>query len=1159
MLIFLSEPMLHQCDLHPLLGPFLGNYDAHLNSEDYHDQDLALDKVKARGGTMIMWHTSLTPLITVIPTESPSFQTILLKLPETVPSLHTALYLPTAGKEDQFFSTLADLTNHLEETQSKYPEAPHFIRGDANSNPNNVNRYNLFSHFCSSLSLSRLPLHHPTYHHFVGGGNFDSEIDVILQRSIGVSEKLVDILCKLDSPFVNSHHDVILSECKLPSAPIPPPDQDLVNAPRVTNDRIKILWESSDDGIERYENLVGTSLAGLRERWGNPSSRSSISLLLSSTYSFLSFAARSTNKSIDLSATRTKKPCVCPEIRRNERNVLRCKKSLDKIISTSPTPEPIQVARDNLRTAKASLRQAARSAESELRNKRDENLFNILSKDPSAAHRAIKSAKNVAASEIQNLKVNNKVYTGTNVPDGFYDSLSSLKAPDMSPIYSSPHFQETLLDFENVLKIARDGPKIPDISTKQSTELLHSLKANVNDFYSITASHFINAGFEGLEHFHFLLNIIIAEINLSSLEELNTIWACILHKGHRKDKESDRSYRTISTCPLLAKALDSYVGSLYSDGWADAQAETQFQGSGSSHELAALLLTESVNFSLYSAKKPVYILLFDAKSAFDLMPRESIIVNAYKAGTHDQGLTYLSNRLGNRLTYCEWSKALMGPIMDLLGVEQGGINSDRLYKLANNDQLTVAQHSNLGIDMQSSIISAIGQADDSALQANDIHSLQNLLILTLEYCERYNVTLVPEKTKLLAFTPPGSEMEVEYAKIISPVNINGKFIPFSESAEHVGIVRSIHGNGPNILSRFSAHRSAVFSLLPAGMARGHRGNPAAGVRVERLYGIPVLLSGMSSLVLSNQEVSLINAHFKQHMERLLKLHKATPEPVVWFLAGSLPAEAVLHLRMFSLFGMLARLHAGNNVLANHARNIFATAKPSSKSWFLEIRKISLKYLLPHPITFLDSPPTKQSFKRLVKSAVLDFWEQKLRAEAAFLKEGSLKYFDPSFMSLSRTHPLFTTCDSSPYEVKKAVIQARYLSGRARVESLTRHWDVSNKGGICPLCSIVTPTVGTIEHFLLSGGCPALVEARLSMLAFINAYLVPRPYLLPLFQALWEVEDALTMQFLLDCSVIPSVIKMSQESENPVMKDIFYVTRTFVFKIYATRRRLLENM
>ena len=280
---------------------------------------------------------------------------------------------------------------------------------------------------------------------------------------------------------------------------------------------------------------------------------------------------------------------------------------------------------------------------------------------------------------------------------------------------------------------------------------------------------------------------------------------------------------------------------------------------------------------------------------------------------------------------------------------------------------------------------------------------------------------------------------------------------------------------------------------------------------------------------------------------------------VWsgFLVAASPLKHFLHLRMFSLFGMITRLQDGDNIISNHARNMLASAKPSSKSWLLELQKISLKYLLPHPITFLDNPPTKDSFKRLVKSAVMDHWEKKLRAEASFLKENSLKYFDPKFMSLSTTHPLFTTCGTAPYEVSKAVIQARYLSGRARVESLTRHWDNTNKEGICPLCKIVKPTVGTIEHFLLSGGCPALVEARLEMISFFQSYMVPRPYLFPIFQALWGHDDYLTMQLLLDCSVIPEVIKLCQESENPVMKDIFYLTRTYVFKIYVTRRRLLR--
>ena len=163
------------------------------------------------------------------------------------------------------------------------------------------------------------------------------------------------------------------------------------------------------------------------------------------------------------------------------------------------------------------------------------------------------------------------------------------------------------------------------------------------------------------------------------------------------------------------------------------------------------------------------------------------------------------------------------------------------------------------------------------------------------------MTLVPGKTKLLAFCPPGCELEVDYAKISSPIYINGTFIPFSESAKHVGVIRSVHGNLPNILARFAAHRRAVFSLLPSGLSKVHWGNPAACVRVERLYGISVMLSGLATMVLSNSEIAIIAGHFKKHMERLLKLHSDTPDTVVWFLAGCLPVQVLLHLRQISLF------------------------------------------------------------------------------------------------------------------------------------------------------------------------------------------------------------------------------------------------------------------
>ena len=540
---------------------------------------------------------------------------------------------------------------------------------------------------------------------------------------------------------------------------------------------------------------------------------------------------------------------------------------------------------------------------------RDTKLHTILTNNPSAVFSSIKGIKN-SSTTISTLKVADSTYEGSAVPDGFFASLSSLKAPDMDPITSSPHYQSTLGDYAHILKICRSGNPIPEISSKTSTEILLALKASVNDFYSITANHFIHAGRAGYAHFHFLLSALIKNVNLASLDELNTIWACILFKGHGKDKESDRSYRTISTCPILAKALDTYVGHLYAEAWSDAQAPTQFQGSGSSHELAAILLTECVKHSLYVAKKPLYALLVDAKSAYDKVVKECAVKNAYLAGSSGHGLLYIDARLGHRKTFIEWDKVLMGPIEDTLGVEQGGVNSDKIYKLCNNLQLSTAQMSNLGVDLISNIVSSIGLADDTVLLSDSISKLSGLLQLTVEYCKQYHVELVPEKTKLLAFIPNNQNLEVYIQKLSNTLSLSGHEIGFSSSAEHVGIIRSVEGNMPNILGRISARNRAIMALLPTGMARSHRGNPAASLRLELLYGTSVLLSGLGSLVLDDNEINVLHHQHKTNIERLQRLFPATPEPVVLFLAGSLPATGILHLRMLCSLGMIARLGPG---------------------------------------------------------------------------------------------------------------------------------------------------------------------------------------------------------------------------------------------------------
>ena len=171
---------------------------------------------------------------------------------------------------------------------------------------------------------------------------------------------------------------------------------------------------------------------------------------------------------------------------------------------------------------------------------------------------------------------------------------------------------------------------------------------------------------------------------------------------------------------------------------------------------------------------------------------------------------------------------------------------------------------------------------------------------------------------------------------------------FSPEAEHLSVIRSeTMSNSAHILTRISAHRAKIFALLPAGLAYNHHANTAAALKVKKMCALPVLLSGMGTLVLSKTEESFLNIHFKNMLRLNMKLPDRTPEPVIFFLAGTLPLAAHLHLQKLSLFGMICRLK--ENVLHSIGIMMLVDTKPAARSWFQEIRNLCVQYALPHPL------------------------------------------------------------------------------------------------------------------------------------------------------------------------------------------------------------------
>ena len=855
-------------------------------------------------------------------------------------------------------------------------------------------------------------------------------------------------------------------------------------------------------------------------------------------------AAAASNKVTPLRKLPEKSARTPQIIKKAQKRLRKAHKFLKNSINANLSPSSISTAKCKLSSAKKAYKGSVRSSRLQASIHRDSRLHEILSTNPSKVYNFIRSNRKTRTSNIQRLTVGDKTYHGKGVADGFYESMTALKSCDPESLNNDPNLMESLSNYEHILRICQDHHNIPPISPLQAASLLKRLKKNVTDLYSITTLHYTNAGQEGLNHFVCLLNSIIEEVDNATIEELNTAYGLILYKGHNKDKASDRAYRTISTCPFLAKALDLYLRDLYQEVWDRQTAPTQYQATGSSHELASLLVTEVAQYSLNVSDKPVYLLVLDAQSAFDRCLRQILCNKLFEAGVAGSALLLINNRLASRSTVYEWDGEMMGPAHDQTGFEQGGINYGDYYKLYNNEQLMTAQNSQLGVDIGSSTISGIGQADDVILAANDIHNLQLLAQLTESYCARYRVKLVPSKTKLLPIFNKNHQFLVDYAELVNPVTIHDVPVEFVGDAEHVGVLRSTAGNMPNIVKRIVAHKKALASVCSAGLARGHRGNPAASLRAQQMYASPVLFSGLASLVLSKNEVNVLESYYKTTIQNIQRLHQNTPRSLVYFLAGSLPGEAILHSRQLGLFSMICRLPT--DPLNHHARYILTTAFPSAKSWFQQITELCLKYGLPHPLRLLENPPSKDCFKKLVKLKMTQYWQDLLRAEAAPLT--SLQYFKPSFHSLKSPHQIWSSAGSNPFENSKSLIVAKMISGRYRSDQLCRFWS-ANRTGFCqaPTCQDV---VGDLEHLLIH--CPALEPIRAKMRDFWRSKSSHCPSLHFLIESVFISTPKTQVQFILDPCVFPEVISLRQALGQVFVNHVLYLTRTWAYYLHKQK-------
>ena len=345
------------------------------------------------------------------------------------------------------------------------------------------------------MGLFPVLTNHKTYHHFTGNGSSDSAIDVILHRnsSADTSENIKTITCSKTDPRVDSKHDIIVTEFKLPFLGTKPPPM-VEKPPSIINTKHRIKW--SEEGILDYRNLLSPRLQNIQNNWRNPASPISFSVLLQCTNQALTAAAKLSNKSIDLSKELPPKRIFkVPEVTAAEKVKKTAHNNLQKATSDpSTTPLQLSMAKDAFSDARGAHRRVWRRHQANAEQERDRKLSSICTKNPSEAYKHLKTARASSSKKISEIKVGDTVYSDKDVATGFYHNIENLKTKLDPATENCSTCHSFKFDYKLIREICKAGEKIPPLSLVEAEKLLHSLKPSVCDHWSVSANHYINGG-----------------------------------------------------------------------------------------------------------------------------------------------------------------------------------------------------------------------------------------------------------------------------------------------------------------------------------------------------------------------------------------------------------------------------------------------------------------------------------------------------------------------------------------------------------------------------------------------------------------------------------------------------------------------------------------
>jgi hypothetical protein len=728
------------------------------------------------------------------------------------------------------------------------------------------------------------------------------------------------------------------------------------------------------------------------------------------------------------------------------------------------------------------------------------------------------------------------------ITDGWARYFSKLATPvdntNFDPQYKNDVDLKVLLLHDLNVSLEEPIPPFEEVDVQKAVKHLKAGKAM--DELGLAAEHIRYGELQILPVLTRLLNRIVKGRKVPELFKSGLITP--VYKKNRKPKNQPDSYRRITITSIMGKILERLLEKIISDKFDGQQSRLQCGFTrGVSCTNAAWILSEAINESI-DTKNPIWMAMFDASKAFDVVWQNSLLLKLHNAGITGDLWLLLEDWYEGQKSAVKWKGDRSTSFVEWQGVRQGGILSPLLYKIFVNSLLTSMEESGVGLHIGSVYAGIPTCADDVTVIASKPEELQTMIAVTENYASRERYCFNSTKTKVLL-----KHGHKEASNVLEHETV---FTLYEEPLElvkkqtHLGIDRyTDRPDGAALPGRIELARRTSYSLMRAGFHGLNGLGAACCSKLWNIYVVPRLLYGLEVLHHTKKDIAPLESYQTKVFKQIQHLPTRASNAATLLLLGQQPIEAALDRKILTQFGSLVRTESAERNIIIRQLGMKGVKSCSS---VITVSRLLDKYNLPSPLQVLETQPSKLTWTKSVKTAVTNYWTRDLKMKAS--TQSSLKFLNIERCRIGVQHQVWSTVTAEPRDATRATVKAKLLTGSYPLQANKAMFNQYQVDKTCPLCG---DGVEDRKHFIVE--CSSLQQIR-------------EPYLTELCTLMSTVEVAgwedisnnseNLLQFVLDCSH-PSVSVVSRN--DGYIEQSESITRRMCYALHCRRTTLLLRL